>query len=366
MPPQPKASDANDDTAAAEYQAKARLLCTKKAYSDALKIFTYALDLKLSTPLRVSILDNRSAVHLKLGAPKPALRDARQMIAIHPTSAKGYLRAGQVLYHLQQDTLAVANYKHGLKHIAPDDVKGRELLGGMEAKVRTRIEQEERRTRGRNPLLLPPELATMIFSKLSFPELMQCTRVCKEWRQFVNYSLPNVYKALDFTNPKATRKQDIPLGTVKSYMGRAKGKVEKIVFKKMGFSDQSALIYIVMRCKQLREFTSLECEFPEEAYYRMARDSKQLERLRIPNSSLPNVVRILNAAKRLKELVVLNADAQDAPADPVETHALKILDLRLSQASALPVCCYPAWNTHADRNPRTRSLLRSPSCKNFE
>lgn len=90
-----------------------------------------ALDRTRIPTTKLSILDNRAATFEKLGKENYilALRDAKRMIKIQKTSARGYLRAGKIFQIMGESNAALETYAYGLYKIPPheDDAKSVEL-----------------------------------------------------------------------------------------------------------------------------------------------------------------------------------------------------------------------------------------------
>lgn len=238
------------DIRAKELQAAGLTSYRKGNYKAALSELSEALPLAVSVTLQLSILDNRAAVQEKLGNDhlRPALKDARKMMVLQKTSAKGYLRAGKILQLMGRLDVALETYKYGLKLLSKEDTEGKQLLDGMHEKVKGRLEamdgsQEATRL---DPLkMLPFELVDMIFKYLPFETLMVLQRVSCGWREFlVEYY--RSYTVLDFSAAKRT----VSKFTIKTYLGRARSAVTKAILKK---TDQETLSAVATRCKKLSE-----------------------------------------------------------------------------------------------------------------
>eukprot|EP00658_Telonema_sp_P-2_P055886 TRINITY_DN4440_c0_g1_i3.p1 TRINITY_DN4440_c0_g1~~TRINITY_DN4440_c0_g1_i3.p1 ORF type:complete len:484 (-),score=94.24 TRINITY_DN4440_c0_g1_i3:97-1548(-) len=93
---------------------KGNAACAAGRLSDAVGYFTRALEgSQVENPVR--LLSNRSAAYLGLKDVKKAMADARSAIKLDATHYLGYMRAGNVLRHLQCHDVASRFYNQALK-----------------------------------------------------------------------------------------------------------------------------------------------------------------------------------------------------------------------------------------------------------
>ena len=182
-----------------------------------------------------SILDQRAAIHEKLGKLHEARLDGEKLIEYEPMSCKGYLRTSKVLLKMKRDieaykvlqtgnyfiTRAIDKYKIGvpeklfsnlkaqlkelncrLKRTRGNDRESRECVG-LEANLkdmmplrrRSRLDanpSKKRKTTADPMLFLPLEILEIIFSHMPLTRVLECHAVC--WRWYCTLlAMPNLY-----------------------------------------------------------------------------------------------------------------------------------------------------------------------------
>jgi tetratricopeptide (TPR) repeat protein len=188
----------------------AREAFAQKKFKESIALFTRALALN---PAHPTLLDCRAASYEKIDQLDLALRDAKSIIQIAPTESRGYLRAGKVLALQQKYDTAMNVYKRALTKVDPSDSRYQQI-----ALMQTQVKKKANPPPIRDFMkVLPYDVTSLIFSMLSFDRRVQCTGVCKRWRNFA-LSWSGMWRDLDFGDRK------VPLNTIKKYLGYAKGR----------------------------------------------------------------------------------------------------------------------------------------------
>ncbi|KAI9677375.1 MAG: hypothetical protein M1817_006327 [Caeruleum heppii] len=91
----------------------------QRDYHGALNAFTEAIELSITPYAR--LFDSRAAAYEKLGKLGLALRDARQMIKLERSAARGYLRTGKILQMTEKHSLAHEVYEIGVARVSLND-----------------------------------------------------------------------------------------------------------------------------------------------------------------------------------------------------------------------------------------------------
>lgn len=127
-------------------------LHAQKSYSEAVKAYTDGLDAKPTTPLRITLLNNRAACNLALKNYRATLRDAGSVIAIctqekMDVPKKALFRAAQALTALERWTEAKDVVQRGLEGNEGDkawiELEGRVDVGLKRVKERKERERRE-------------------------------------------------------------------------------------------------------------------------------------------------------------------------------------------------------------------------------
>lgn len=188
----------------------AREAFAQKKFKESVALFTRAITLK---PDHSTLLDCRAASYEKVDQLALALRDAKSIIEIAPTESRGYLRAGKVLSLQKKYDKAIQVYKRALEKVDPIDSRYHQI-----ALMQAQVEKKANPAPIRDFMqVLPYDVSSIIFSMLSFDRRVQCTGVCKSWRNFA-LSWSGMWRDLDFGDRK------VPLTTIKQYLGYAKGR----------------------------------------------------------------------------------------------------------------------------------------------
>ncbi|KAF1347605.1 hypothetical protein BDV97DRAFT_370517 [Delphinella strobiligena] len=220
----------------AELQELGRVLYRRKEYAKALQYFTDAIT---SEPnLTVSLLDNRAATYDKLDDVTSALKDAKNAIRLHEKDPTGYLRAGRLLQKAGKHEVALGIYKHGIKK----KTRNVELL----LKEHDKLLRLTATSKAADPFAqLPIELVEILISNLSFRQIVNCTRVSKQWNTLIS-SLPDLWKNLDLSEAKRLVKNDF----ISLCLNRSSRTITSAHLKLLAGFDK-AIAALVHHCKNL-------------------------------------------------------------------------------------------------------------------
>ncbi|GAB7344317.1 hypothetical protein MBLNU457_2182t1 [Dothideomycetes sp. NU457] len=184
---------------ASELQELARAQYQKQEYQKALTTITEAIE--ASTAPTVALLNDRAAVYEKLGETSAALIDTRAAIRLDETNVISYKRAGRILLNTNKHDKALEIYKRGLAKVL-DKHGNDDLRHKHDTLARSLHMAHLASLPAADPLeKLPIELVEMVFSYLSFPQIVQCTRVSKKWKNFM-CGRPTLWQDPDFTMAK--------------------------------------------------------------------------------------------------------------------------------------------------------------------
>lgn len=155
---------------ACELQELARAQYQKQEYLKALTTITEAIE--ASTVPSAALLNDRAAVYEKLGETNAALIDTRTAIRLDETNVISYKRAGRILQNTNRHDKALEIYKRGLSRVLNKSALD-SLRQKHETLARSLHMAHMASLPGVDPLeKLPIELVEMVFSYLSFPQIV--------------------------------------------------------------------------------------------------------------------------------------------------------------------------------------------------
>lgn len=155
-----------------------------KRYEEALDFFSKAIisARKWSPSDVLPILDQRVAVHVKLGNLGEARKDAMSMIRSTKSDGRGYLRCGQLDRLEDNPSAALRWYEHGMKQVPKSD----RLYESIEAQiVKTKILLDKKLmfSKSKDPVsILPAELVQFVVAYLEYVDIVRALRVSKAWK----------------------------------------------------------------------------------------------------------------------------------------------------------------------------------------
>ncbi|EHY56290.1 hypothetical protein ABEF92_007367 [Exophiala dermatitidis] len=173
-----------------------------KKYDAALDLAGTALqtcerDRSVTAQTRVTLLDLRTALHIRLGHDELALKDAKAMIRIDRTDGRGYIRCGQIERRLGNRSAAQKFYEHGLKQVSAFH-QYTQLIARELAAVKDELRTMTLLANAKDPMTtLPLEIVNIILGYLPYRQHMQMLRVCKAWNRMLR-TLPPLTDTLAF------------------------------------------------------------------------------------------------------------------------------------------------------------------------
>jgi tetratricopeptide (TPR) repeat protein len=239
-----------------DLQKAAQEFYESKKYGEALESYNKAVVLaqKWSPSDVPAILDQRVAVHVKLGNIDMARQDAMGMIRNNKADGRGYLRCGQ-LDRLGGDLAAALRwYEHGLKHVSSNDPL-RSALNAQRNKTKGLLEQKLMASNARDPVsTLPAELIQHIATYLDYIELVKVLRVSKAWKETLS-SLKPLTDSVDFSDGRC----EITYKMMAAVLKRLGKNPKRLIMKNLAYSAEELLRTDLLRWQrytQLEELTA--------------------------------------------------------------------------------------------------------------
>ncbi|KAF7729864.1 hypothetical protein EC973_003598 [Apophysomyces ossiformis] len=279
------------------YFADARKAFDESRYKDALTLFTHALDF---SPGNITVLDCRAATYEKLGDLQAALNDGSTMVGLAPAASKGYLRLGKVLSLQKKVKPAYAIYKRAMQRVDPKDARYSIIMNLKDAAER-QVTLENNRRRSRDFVsVLPYDILCCIFSYLSFQRRIQCTAVCKTWRNFT-LTWPSMWRNLEF-GPNVVSPY-----TVKQYLSYAKSKhIRSISLHGVRSEEKMRKILqhlLDQNCCYLEKLEISESCVPVPELFRILKiTSNTLTHLRLDGTTLPFKIMIYTITQHFSNI----------------------------------------------------------------
>ncbi|CCE30444.1 uncharacterized protein CPUR_04292 [Claviceps purpurea 20.1] len=125
----------------------------------------------------IEALDLRAATFVAMGLLDHAMKDAEWILELAPQLPDGYLRLGNIAHLQENDDFAWKMYTSGIEANQNTTVESSpkllQLYGARKPLNRLFFRQD--------PLYLPAEIVTQIFSCLACDELLHCLGVSKQW-----------------------------------------------------------------------------------------------------------------------------------------------------------------------------------------
>lgn len=152
---------------------------------------------------RVTILDTRVALYIRMNEVDSALKDAKAMIRHDRNDGRGYIRCGQIERMRGNCSAATNFYRHGLKHVPTSSPYVQLLTKEMRA-VQEQIRLETMSSKPIDPMeVLPLEIVQDILSFVSYQQHVRLLRVCRAWNRILR-SLRPLIDTLSFPLARKT------------------------------------------------------------------------------------------------------------------------------------------------------------------
>ncbi|CCE29509.1 uncharacterized protein CPUR_03202 [Claviceps purpurea 20.1] len=202
----------------------------------------------------IKALHALSSMHEAMGELDLAEAYAEWMLELAPRLPDGYLRLGDFARRDGNDEYSWNLYTAGLELYKENPIgspsKFKQLFDARKPLYLPFFKQD--------PLLLPPEIVTHIFSYLDFVELPVCLRVCKKWENTLTGPLHcQLWRNMMFTLRRAKRGLDlIDLKNLLSWAGKGGARKIKIA---VGINlTQEALTLLLKSSPNLEHLELLE------------------------------------------------------------------------------------------------------------
>lgn len=166
-------------------------LAKAKEYDKALGVINKALRTGNSVS-RVTLLDLRIALYLRMDKLTQALVDAKAMIRLDRKDGRGYLRCGQIESLRNNRAEAIKFMEHGLKNVPPVDPNFQSILKELD-KAQKELKARLVLSKPKDPVKeLPLEVVQLIFSFLDYKQHVQMLRVSRAWRRVIQSTRPMI------------------------------------------------------------------------------------------------------------------------------------------------------------------------------
>ena len=171
-----------------------RMAAKQKNYDAALEAVNAALKLdgnqKTAPSSTLDMLDYRHAIYIRRDDLDSALKDAKSMIRLDRTDARGYIRSGVVERLKDNKAAALKFFEHGLKS-APSSDPNLALLRKELKQTRDQISADLVVSKARDPMaLLPFEIIEFVMLLIEHRQHVQMLRVSRLWKRILSGMRP--------------------------------------------------------------------------------------------------------------------------------------------------------------------------------
>ncbi|KAJ7784475.1 hypothetical protein B0H16DRAFT_1402397 [Mycena metata] len=188
-------------------------------FDDSLKEVNQAL--QVGGDREYTVYDCRAAVYEKLGKPKSALQDVKNVIKLAPAHWQGYARASRLFLGVRKLDEATTMADMALARLEPTDSVRRQKLSELKDEV-----AQSRRRQIYHFGKLPVEIITAIFEMVAAPNwsrVFTLWAVSKHWHN-IALNTPNLWSTLVLTNRH-------PLRHAQKWIERSKGRIRELYLR---------------------------------------------------------------------------------------------------------------------------------------
>ena len=166
----------------------------QKKYEEALARVCGALRIaeKIKAPARqmISLLDYRHAIYVRKDDLDASLKDAKSMVRLDRTDARGYIRCAAVEKLCSHPSAALKYLEHGVRSVTASDAN-LPLLNDEIKTLRDQITADLVASRPKDPLaILPLEILELILSYIDFRQNIRMLRVSRSWKRLLSQIRP--------------------------------------------------------------------------------------------------------------------------------------------------------------------------------
>ncbi|KAF2091000.1 hypothetical protein K490DRAFT_62330 [Saccharata proteae CBS 121410] len=281
-----------------EYCELGRAYYAESNHKKALEAFTHAFN--ASTKQDIKFLDMRASVYEKLDDFNAALKDGRRMIQLGREDPRGYLRTARVLQRQEKSQLALDIYNLGLRRSSKDH------HGSANFKLLQKLQNELSRLlsppKSIDPLtVFPPEIVDLIMSHLNFRQQVNCLRVSKQWKRFLD-SQESLWTNLDLSMAK----RNVRPAFVRACIYRSNMHMKTAKFNR--FRHEDMVWKLAKSCKQLESLHFLGSELSGSSIIEPAKMCQNLREIVVGEGAMMTILdlrSILKVAGRLASIDIV-------------------------------------------------------------
>ncbi|CCE33268.1 uncharacterized protein CPUR_07192 [Claviceps purpurea 20.1] len=209
---------------------------------------------KCDNVYHIQALHLRAATFEAMGKFGHAMKDAEWILELAPQLPDGYLHLGDIALLQKNDEYAWKMYTAGIEATKESSVDSSPKL----QQLHSAHELLNRRFMGRrDPICLPAEIVTQVFSYLNMPEILLCLRVSKQWTCTLT-SPPLAQSWRDLTFPDRAMRDPRPEELEKMLSWAGDGGARKIVIPRRMTLTESMLTLLLEASPSLEHLEILE------------------------------------------------------------------------------------------------------------
>ncbi|KAJ9664665.1 hypothetical protein H2198_000011 [Neophaeococcomyces mojaviensis] len=247
----------------------------EKRYNTAIRLFSHALEnLRDRKADLIHIYDLRGTSYVKIAQHDLALKDAKEMIKVDRSDARGYLKCAHIEQLRGRLPEATRICEYGLKKIPASD-KGYKRLETCLVRIKEQARSKVVYEKGTDPFsVLPPELLDIVLDCFDYKDTVAVMRVSKKWRDVLR-STDTISRNVDFRRSLKT----LTYEQVRVAFTRV-GKTPKLMA--LAHMNENACRYATQELSHWIRWESLESFIVEEGKMQLSRlRFEKFKRLRV-------------------------------------------------------------------------------------